>query len=126
EKDKKDKKDKPEPKPEPKFVTLAQVAGTLEQSSESGMLKLRVPIRRIEPNPQAQANLIAQQPQWMRRQYQIMQNHNPYQRYQQMVQLMQEVERAKQNLFVLKETHIDLELATVDETKVRTAIPNPG
>jgi hypothetical protein len=130
EKDKPDKDKLPaklEEKPEPKYIPIAQLAGTLEQAgSESGMLKLRVPIRRIEANPQAQADLINKQPQWLRRQAEIMRNPNPYQRYQQMGQLVQEVQQAQRNLFVLKETHVDLELATAEELKVRHIVPNPG
>jgi hypothetical protein len=123
----KDKPAKPEEKPEPKYIPIAQVAGTLEQAgSESGMIKLRVPIRRIEANPQAQADLIAKQPQWLNRQAQIMRNPNPYQRYQQMGQLVSEVQQAQKNLYVLKESHVDIDLELADELKVRHVVPNPG
>src|SRR5437763_6246922 len=108
-------KDKPAPKPEPKLVPVARLVGKLEQTTESGMLKLRVPIRRIEPNAQAQANLPQQQQQWMQRQWDIMRNPNPLQRYQQMVQLAQDIQQAQQNLFVIKDTHVDIELQTNED-----------
>jgi hypothetical protein len=128
-KDKDNAKDKDKPVPmvePPKVIPIAQVSGTLQDAGETGMIKLRVPIRRIEPNAQAQAAYPQQQQEWMKRQWDIMQNPNPVQRYQQMVQLANDVQQAQKNLFVLKETHVDLELQTTDDLKVRNAVPMPG
>jgi hypothetical protein len=119
-------KDKPPPKPEPKLIPIARIVGKLEQSGETGTLKLRVPIQKIEPNVQAQQELIQKQQQWTRRQWEIMRNPNPFQRYQQMVQLYQEVQQAQQNLFVVKESHVDIDFEITEELKVRNSVPMPG
>ncbi len=118
---------KAEPKAEPKLVPVGRVAGTLQSVGEtSGFLTLRIPIRRLEPNTQAIANLAQQQRQWLARQVQIMRNPNPIQRQQQMLDLVREVQQAERNLFVVKDTHVDVELQPGDDMKVRTARPDPG
>src|SRR5262249_41383758 len=56
---------KADPKAEPKLIPLGRVAGTLQSvGGTSGFLTLRIPIRRLEPNTQAIANLAQQQRQW--------------------------------------------------------------
>ncbi len=63
----------------------------------------------------------------MRRQLQAMQNPNPVQRQQQLVQVMLDIARFQQqggqNLFTIKEQHKDLELRPVEDLKVRTLQP---
>jgi hypothetical protein len=119
--------EKPQKKEEPKLVTAGRVSGTLQSiGGTSGFLTLRVPIRRLEPNRQAIANLGRLQQQWLQRQAQIMRNRNFFQRQQQMRALIYEVQQAQNNLVVLRETYVDLELQPGDDMKVRTARPDPG
>jgi len=118
---------KADPKAEPKLIPLGRVAGTLQSvGGTSGFLTLRVPIRRLEPNTQAIANLAQQQRQWLQRQAQIMRTPNPVQRQQQMLDLVREVQQAERNLFVVKDTHVDVEFQPDEAMKVRTATPDPG
>ena len=125
-----DKKKDPEklpPKVEPKLLPVGRLAGTLQSvGGTSGFLNLRVPIRRLEVNQQAIANLARQQQQWQLRQLQIMRTPNPFQRQQQMFDLLREVQQAQANLIVVKDSHVDVELQPADDMKVRVTEPDPG
>jgi hypothetical protein len=113
-------------KPLSRLVPAGSLPGTLQSAGgSSGLLRLRVPIRRIEPNVQAQANLIQQQQTWLRRQVEILRNPNPIQRRQQMIELVRDVQQARQNLFTIRDSHIDVDLVADDELKVRVLRPSP-
>jgi hypothetical protein len=122
--DKKDG-DKDEKKPEgEKYINLGQVAGILTSTggSESDYA-IRVTLHVVEPNPQAQLDLIKKNAQLMQRQAQIMNVRNPWQRQQQMVQLMRDAQQAPANLFTVKEVQHDVRASPADDMKVRLAQP---
>src|SRR5262249_32199762 len=97
-KDKK-KKDAGEPKPKPeKLVYGAQFVGKLTQLAGNSQQEFTVQltIKYLEPDPQAQANLLRQQQQVLQKQRQIMLTRNPLQRQQLLVQLLQQIQQGQQ------------------------------
>jgi hypothetical protein len=120
-------KAKPPEKALPKLVPAGRLAGTLQSiGGTSGFLTLRVPIRRLEPNRAAIANLGRQQQGWLRRQALILRNPNPFQRQSQMLALAREVQQAQNNLITVRDSYVEVELQPGDDMKVRTAQPDPG
>ncbi len=120
--DKPDPKDKPDP-PAVKYVRIGSVAGVVQSvPGEDGVLKIKVTIRSLEPNLQAQANLLQEEQQLMVRQQIALRIRNPILRQQEFISIYQAAQSmGGENLFTLKEVQKDLEFETVDETKVRTA-----
>ena len=122
------KKEEPKKEDAVKLVRIGQLVGTVQAFGGSSQnLTVRVPVRYLEPNPQAQATLARQQQEWVRRQQQIMTIRNPWQRQQQLAQLIQEAQQqalqAERDMFRVKETHQDVELEPADDVKVR--VPQP-
>jgi hypothetical protein len=114
------------PKP-PKLITVGRIAGTLQNAGgTSGMLVVRVSLRRVELNAQGVAHAMRLQRELPYRQYQIYRNPNPFQRQQQLLNLAREVQQAQRNLFTIRETNRDFELQPADQMKVRTTRPDPG
>jgi hypothetical protein len=116
-------KDPKKPEPE-KLISLGQVAGVLTSTggSESGYT-IRVTLHVVEPNPQAQLDLLKKNQQLVQKQAQIMRERNPWQRQQQMVQFMREAQQAPGNLFTVKEVQQDVKAGAADDMKVRLAQP---
>ncbi len=91
---------------------------------EDGVVKIKATIRYLEPNPQAQANLLRAEQQLMVRQAVALRIRNPIRRQQELIRIYQAAQNmGSENLFTLKEVQKDLEFETVDETKYRTASP---
>ena len=122
--DKPDPKDKPDP-PAEKYIRIGAVPGVVQNTpGEDGLLKIKVTIRYLEPNLQAQANLVREEQQLMARQAAAMRIRNPLQRQQEFIRIYQSAQNlGRESLFTLKEVQKDLEFETVDETKYRTAAP---
>ncbi len=125
-----DDKTDPEPKPKDadkdavKLISLGQVAGVLTSTGGSeSWYTIKVMVRTVEPNLQAQANLPQKQLDLLKRQAEIMRNRNPLQRQQQLVQLMAEAQKGQQDLFRIKEVPVDIPAVPADDMKVRLAQP---
>jgi hypothetical protein len=115
-------KDKPDPAAE-KYIPVGSVAGVVQGApGEDGLLKVKVTLRYLEPNLQAQANLLKEEQQLIARQAAAMQIRNPVQRQQEFIRILRDAQNiGRENLFNLKEVQKDLEFETVDETKYRAA-----
>lgn len=116
---------KDDKKPEgEKLVSLGQVAGLLTSTGGSeSEFTIRVTLRVVEPNVQAQVDLLKKQQQLVQRQVEIMRNRNPAQRQQQMIQLLRDAQQVPQNLFTVKEVQQDVRAAPADDMKVRLLQP---
>jgi hypothetical protein len=117
-------KDKPDPLAE-KFIPIGSVAGVVQNApGEDGVFKIKVTLRYLEANLQAQANLLKEEQQLVSRQAAAMRIRNPIQRQQEFIRIFQAAQNmGRENLFTLKEVQKDLEFEMVDETKLRTAEP---
>jgi hypothetical protein len=117
----------PEKMPEEKVIPVAILHGTIKTASESSReLTLKVDIHTLEPNREAQADYVRRQQQLIVRQQQILNNPNPVQRQQQMVQLVrdaQELMKAQANLFKIKTTYQDVTLTLAQDVKIRSTFP---
>jgi hypothetical protein len=103
-----------------KLVSLGTVRGTLvNPGSDKGNLIVSVTLRYLEPNLQAQANLLRQQQNLLQQQAQIMQTRNPIQRQQLLAQLANQARQQQQNLFTVREIKKDFEFKTGPDMKVR-------
>ncbi len=122
--DKPDPKNKPDP-PAAKYLRIGTVHGVIQTApGEDGVLKIKATIRYLEPNVQAQANLVREEQQLMVQQAAAMRIRNPLVRQQALLSIYQQAQNmGSQDLFTLKVVQKDLEFETVDETKVRTAAP---
>ncbi len=120
--------DKEEKKPEAeKLISLGQVAGVLTSTGGSEAdYTIRVTLRVVEPNPQAEVELLKKHQQLVQRQMQVMSTRNPWQRQQQMAQLLRDAQQAPANLFVVKEVQQDIRAVPADDMKVRLAQPPPA
>jgi hypothetical protein len=117
--------DRDEKKPEAeKLTSLGQVAGVLTNTGGSeAEYTIKVTLHVVQPNPQAQLDLLRKNAQLVQRQAQIMSNRNPWQRQQQILQLMRDAQQAPANLFTVKEVHQDVKAVPADDMKVRLAQP---
>jgi hypothetical protein len=117
--------DKDAKKPEgDKLISLGQVAGVLTNTGGSEAdYTIRVTLHVVEPNPQAQVDLIKKNAQLMQRRAQIMNTRNPWQRQQQMVQLMRDAQQVPGNLFTVKDVQQDVKASAADDMKVRLSQP---
>src|SRR5262249_56982593 len=101
-KDKKKKDDPAEPKTKPEKVSygaqflgkLTKIEGTSQQE-----FTVQLTIRYLEPNLQAQANLLAKQQRLLLRQRQIMLTRNAIVRQQLLLQLIQNAQQGQQHLY---------------------------
>ena len=116
-------KDKPDP-PAEKYVRIGAVRGVVQNTpGEDGVVTIKVTIRYLEPNVQAQQNLVREEQQLLARQAAAMYIRNPIQRHQEFVNIYQAAQNlGRENLFNVKEVQKDVEFETVDETKYRTAV----
>jgi hypothetical protein len=108
------------------YVPLGTLAGVVRSADSSGGLSLRVTVRVLEPNPQAQEKYLSQQRQLLERQRQIMTNPNPAQAQQQMQDFLRDAERLMQSqkdLFRVKSVEKDVELDLAEDVKVRARQP---
>jgi hypothetical protein len=125
-KDKKKKDDPAEPKTKPEKVSygaqflakLTKIEGTSQQE-----FTVQLTIRYLEPNLQAQANLLQKQQRLLLRQRQIMLTRNPIVRQQLLLQLIQDAQQGQQNLYNIKEIKKDIDLRAAEDMKVRTMKP---
>ena len=118
--DKPDPKDKPDP-PAEKYQPIGAVSGVVQNvPGEDGVLKIKVTLRYLEPNVQAEANLVREEQNLMARQAAALQIRNPIQRQQEFLRIYQAAQNlGRENLFTLKGVQKDLEFEAVDETKYR-------
>jgi hypothetical protein len=121
--DKDDKKDDKKPEGD-RLVSLGQVAGVLTSmgGSESGYT-IKVTLHVVQPNPQAQLELLRKNQHLVQRQIQIMNNRNWVQRQQQMLQLLRDAQQAPTNLFTVKEVQQDVKASPAEDMKVRLSQP---
>jgi len=117
--------DKDEKKPEgDKLVSLGQVAGVLTgMGGSEANYTVKVTLHVVQPNPQAQLDLLKKNQQLVQRQMQIMTNRNWVQRQQQILQLMRDAQQAPANLFTVKEVQQDVKATPADDMKVRLSQP---
>jgi hypothetical protein len=122
--DKPDPKDKPDP-PAEKYQRIGAVSGVVQNvPGEDGVLKIKVTLRYLEPNVQAEANLVREEQNLMARQAAALQIRNPIQRQQEFLRIYQAAQNlGRENLFTLKGVQKDLEFEAVDETKYRATAP---
>jgi len=107
-----------------KLTSLGQVAGVLTNTGGSeANYTIRISVPVVEPNLQAQVDYLRRQQQLMVRQVQIMTIRNPFQRQQQMVQLVRDAQQMPQNLFTVKQVQQDIHAVPADDMKVRLAHP---
>ena len=112
-------KDDKKPEAE-KLISLGQVAGVLTNTGGSeANYTIRVSVPVVEPNQQAQVDYVRRQQQLVLRQVQIMTIRNPFQRQQQMVQLVRDAQQMPQNLFTVKQVQQDIHAVPADDMKVR-------
>jgi len=119
----KDKDQAPPAAAKDKLIRLGSVAGVVQGTpGEDGLLKIKVTIRYLQPNVQAQANLLQQEQQLIARQQAAMTIRNPIQRQQQLIGIYQSaLSMGQTRLFNVKEIKKDVEFETGDDTKYRTA-----
>jgi hypothetical protein len=125
--DKKDaKKEKDDDKKADKLEYSTAFVGKLTQMSGNSQkdFTVQIEIKYLQPNVQAQNNLLRQQAEIARLQAQIRLTPNPYQRQQLTVQLLQKVQQLnQQKLYDVKTVQKNIELRAADEVKVRTLQP---
>jgi hypothetical protein len=110
-----------------KLLSLGQVAGVLTNTGGSeANYTIRVTLRVVQPNPQAEVELLRKNQQLIQRQAQIMNNRNPWQRQQQLAQLVRDAQQAPANLFTVKDVPQDVRAVPADDMKVRLAQPPPA
>jgi hypothetical protein len=117
--------EKPAPEASP-YVPLGTLAGEVLNADATSGLNLRVTVRVLEANPQAQEKYLRQQQQLLARQQQIMTSPNPAQAQQQMQDLQRDAERLMQSqkdLFRVKSVDKDVELDLAEDVKVRARRP---
>lgn len=114
--EKKDDKDKKEGD---KLVKVGDFSGSLTALGEGRTLTLKITHRYLEPN----ASAIQNQQNLVRRQYDIMRNPNPFDRQQQMAQLMRDVANNQRNLYTPKEVHKEVPLQSAENVQVRSKQP---
>jgi hypothetical protein len=103
-----------------KLVSLGTARGTLiNPGSDKGNLTIRVSLRYLEPNQQAQANLLQRQQNLLQQQALIMRTRNPFVRQQLLAQLASQARQQPQNLFTVREIQKDFELTPGPDMKVR-------
>ncbi|HVS38110.1 MAG TPA: hypothetical protein VMS17_21305, partial [Gemmataceae bacterium] len=91
---------------------------------EDGVVKIRVTIKYLEANVQAQANLLREEQLLVAQQAAAMHIRNPFARQQAFVRIYQEAQSmGRENLFTVKEIQKDLEFETGDETSYRSTAP---
>jgi hypothetical protein len=110
-----------------KLVSLGEMTGVLKKTdgSEAG-LTLHVTLKYLEPNAGAELALAREQQEVLLRQRQIMMTRNPVWRQQELMALVQEVQRMqrdKQNLLRVKQLQKDVEIQPADDMKVRSLHP---
>ncbi len=106
-----------------KLIRLGSVAGVVAGTpGEDGLLKIKVTVRYLQPNFQAQANLLQQERQLIAARQAAMTIRNPIRRQQQLIGIYQSaVGMGQAQLFSVKEIKKDVEFETDDDTKYRTA-----
>ncbi len=114
---------KPAAKDKDNLIRLGSVAGVVQGTpGEDGLLKIKVTVRYLQPNVQAQTNLLQQEQQLIARQQAAMTIRDPIRRQQQLIGIYQSaLGMGQTRLFDLKEIKRDLEFETGDDTKYRTA-----
>jgi hypothetical protein len=119
-------KDKDAP-PADKLIPIAQVVAVVQTVNESdGILTIRITTKYLEPNVQAQANLLKEEQQLVTRAQAAALIRNPLQRQQEFLKVLQsarDMQLHPQNLFTVKEVQNNVDLSLTDDTKVRTARP---
>lgn len=120
--------DAPEkPAPADKVVPVALLSGTIKSAGDTAReLTLKVAVRTLEPNVEAQADYLRRQQQLLLRQRQILANPNPVQRIQQLEQLQRDAQnllRSRANLFRVKTTDRDITLPLAADLQIRSIYP---
>jgi hypothetical protein len=100
------------------IAKLTKVEGTSQQD-----FTVQISIKYLEPNLQAQAQLLQKQQQLLLKQRQIMLTRNPFVRQQLLLQLIQQAQGQPQNLYNVKEIKKDIDLRAAEDMKVRTLQP---
>jgi hypothetical protein len=113
--------------PADRLVPVGSALGVLQGApTTDGLLTVRVTLRSIEPNVQAQANLLRDEQQILSRIQSASQIRNPLQRQQEFGNILrdaQNLQGRQKDLFTVKETQTNVEVLLTDDTKVRTARP---
>ncbi len=122
-----EEKPAPEKPPADRLVPVGVVAGVVQDAgATSGNLTLKVTLRYLEPNPQAEAAYVRRYQELFARQQRILANHNFVQQQQQLAQLLHDAEgllASQKDLVRVKEVQQNVELPLADEVKVRALVP---
>ncbi len=108
------------------LVTVAVIAGVVQDTGARGTLNLKVTLRYLEPSKEGQERYGKRYQELFDRQQAILSNRNPTEQQQQLAQLLKDAEGLlddQEDLFHVKEVQKDVELAVADDVKVRSAVP---
>jgi hypothetical protein len=113
--------------PADKLIPVGSVLGVLQNAPNTdGLLTVRVTLRSVEPNVQAQANLLRDEQQVLNRIQSASQIRNPLQRQQEFGNILRDAQGLsgrQKDLFTVKETQTNVEVLLTDDTKIRTPGP---
>jgi hypothetical protein len=122
-----EEKTAPDKPPADHYVSVGVVAGVVQDTGgTSGNLTLKVTLRYLEPNPQAEAAYVRRYQQLFARQQAILTNRNFVQRQQQLAQLLRDAEgllASQKDLVRVKEVQENVELPLAEQVKVRALVP---
>ncbi len=109
-----------------RLVPVGVIAGVVQDTAGRSTLSLKVTLRFLEPNPQAQTRYAERYQQLFARQQSILTERNLGQQQQQLAQLLRDAEgllASQKDLFRVKEVQKDVELPLAEQVKVRSAVP---
>ena len=109
------------------LIPVGSALGVLQNPPDAdGLLTVKVTLRYLEPNVQAQANLARDEQQILNRIQSASQIRNPLQRQQEFLNIVrdaQNLQGRQKDLFTVKEKQTNVEVLLTDDTKIRTPGP---